>query len=285
MTALIPSLGETPDTEDWSTVQINSFIACTYLILGAYLAVLILAVANFFQFIITKAKSQSGHTPSQVYNHPLMVFYILVALCILFDMLYSFYIVSIETQYSPFLPLMPPTLKVLIGIDQIWMVIEFIFHLKFSIKVAQGVSPRGKSSRYNALSLSEKNHQKQAERTIRIGRCIITLLILAIVATIIGLCVSKLGESEADFEADETGYSYFFIIAFSMLFVGLLTTVLLLKKSMRDKDHVLQERFGIQIPLVRTENCILFTILMVFNLSYVLRVSWELVPFDDCTSF
>ena len=101
----------------------------------------------------------------------------------------------------------------------------------------------------------------------------------------IGLCVSKLGESEDDFETDETGYSYFFIIAFSMLFVGLLTTVVLLKKSMRDKDHVLQERFGIQVPLVRTDNCILFTILMVFNLSYALRVSWELVPFDACTSF
>ena len=285
MTALIPSLGETSDTEDWSTVQMDSFIACTYLILGAYLAVLILAVANFFQFIITKAKSQSGHTFSQILNHPLMVFYILVVLCMLFDMLYSFYIVSIETQYSPFLTLMPPTWKVLIGMDQIWMVIEFIFHLKFSIKVAQGASPAVKGSRYNALSLNEKNHQKQAERTIRIGRCIITLLIFSIVSTMIGLCASKLGESEADFEADETGYSYFFIIAFSMLFVGLLATVVLLKKSMRDKDLVLQERFGIQMPLVRTDNCILFTILMVFNLSYALRVCWELVPLDACTSF
>ena len=65
---------------------------------------------------------------------------------------------------------------------------------------------------------------------------IITLLILAIVATMIGLCVSNLGGSEDDFEADETGYSYFFIIAFSMLFVGLFITVVLLKKSMRDKD-------------------------------------------------
>ena len=238
MTKLIPSLGETEDTEDWSPIQVKSFIACSYLILCAYLTVLILAMTNFFQFIITKAKSQSGHTPSQVYNHPLMVFYILVALCMITDMLFSVFIVEMELSYSPFLTYMPPTWKVLIGLDQIWMIIEFIFHLKFSIKVAQGVSPTGKN-RYNSLRLNEKTHQKQTENIIRTGRCIITLVIIVIVITMTGLCISNLGGSEDEFEAELRGFGIIFIMAFSMLFVGLLVTVILLRKSMRDKDIIL----------------------------------------------
>ena len=135
MSTFVPSLGKTPDTKDWSQSETNSFIACTYLILLAYFAVLVLALTNFFQFIIKKAKSQSNQK-SQVYNHPLMVFYILVVSCLCTDMLYSIFIVRMETNYSPYLTYMPPTWKVMIGIDQIWMIIEFIFHLKFSIKIA-----------------------------------------------------------------------------------------------------------------------------------------------------
>ena len=58
--ALIPSLGDTVETKDWSTKQVNTFVTCTYLIIFAYLTVLVLAITNFFQFIIAKAKSQSG---------------------------------------------------------------------------------------------------------------------------------------------------------------------------------------------------------------------------------
>ena len=60
MSTFVPSLGKTPDTKDWSQTETNSFIACTYLILFAYFAVLVLALTNFFQFIIKKAKSQSS---------------------------------------------------------------------------------------------------------------------------------------------------------------------------------------------------------------------------------
>ena len=54
---------------------------------------------------------------------------------------------------------------------------------------------------------------------------------------------------------------------------------------MKEKDQVLQDNFGIQLPSVRQESCIVTAILMVFNSSYALRVFWELVPKDACTSF
>ena len=45
---LLPYLGETVDTEDWSDSQVQTFVACSYLIITTYLAVLVLALTNFF---------------------------------------------------------------------------------------------------------------------------------------------------------------------------------------------------------------------------------------------
>ena len=229
----IPNLGETPDTEDWSESQVQTFIVCTYLILTAYFTVLLLAASNFFQFIFAQAKSSSGHGNQNICNHPLLVFYILVALCLVADLIYSIFIISMETCYAPFLSYIPPTLKFLIGVEQIWMIIEFIFHLNFSIKIA-GIDDQDMTMR-----LTQKNQQKHVERIIRIGRCCITLLIIIVIFAITSLCFTKLGGSEEEFEADYPPFRIVFSVAFVTLIIGLLVTVLLLRYFMNLKNRIL----------------------------------------------
>jgi len=75
-------------------------------------------------------------------NHPLMVFYILVFFCMTTDILYSLLAVKMVESYSPFLSYMPMTWKALIGIDQIWMMTEFIYHIKHSMEMASAYNER-----------------------------------------------------------------------------------------------------------------------------------------------
>lgn len=65
----------------------------------------------------------------------MLVFYVLVVLCLCTDVFYSVLIVQLSADYAPFLTYMPPTWKVMIGVDQIWMIIEFTLRLKLSIEV------------------------------------------------------------------------------------------------------------------------------------------------------
>ena len=73
-------------------------------------------------------------------NHPLLVFYILILLSMSTDILYSIFAVELATRYSPFLSYLPMTWKALIGVDQLWMMVEFIVHIKLSLEIARAFS-------------------------------------------------------------------------------------------------------------------------------------------------
>ena len=49
---LLPDLGQTEDTENWSSTQKWSFAICTYLIIILLAAVLVLALMNFVRHIV-----------------------------------------------------------------------------------------------------------------------------------------------------------------------------------------------------------------------------------------
>ena len=107
-----------------------------------------------------------------------------------------------------------------------------------------------------------------------------TLLILIVAVAMTCLCAVKVGGSQAEFEEDYEAYEISFITVFAALSVGLLASVLMLRHSMKEKNRVFREQFGIELSSIRQETCIVFAILMVFDLSYTLRVCWELVPLN-----
>lgn len=90
------------------------------------LVVLGIAVHNFVKFVIREDKCQVAH--------PLFVFYILIFLTLISDVIYSLLIVPIYVSYMPFVLYMGPTFKLLSGLEQIWMMIELSMHLTAEIE-------------------------------------------------------------------------------------------------------------------------------------------------------
>lgn len=117
MTAtLLPYLGKTPETETWTSTQLITFASVSYAMVALYAALIILAASNFKQFFISNAEQMKGS--------PLLVFYLLAVFCLVSDIVYSIFIVEIEVNDMPIVFFLPPTLKVSLGFEQLWMMIE-----------------------------------------------------------------------------------------------------------------------------------------------------------------
>ena len=67
---LLPDLGLTDDTKDWSDAQIWSFAICTYLIISMFIGATYFAVINIVRFVRF----------SDACPHPLLFFYFWIIL-------------------------------------------------------------------------------------------------------------------------------------------------------------------------------------------------------------
>jgi len=128
--SMLPYLGETVDTGDWTDAEIVSYTLLTYLIVCLFLASIGIAVHNFIKFVVRGGKCRV--------LHPLFGFYILIILTMVSDIIYSFLLVRLYQDEMPFILYMPPTFKFLSGIEQIWMMIELTLHLKMEISSHTG---------------------------------------------------------------------------------------------------------------------------------------------------
>ena len=96
----LPDLGETPETETWSSSQKQSYVILTYTMILMYAFLLALALCNFFQFVFRTADRCQA-------SHPLLVFYILVFGCLITDIFYSVLAVKVSENYRCFLTILP----------------------------------------------------------------------------------------------------------------------------------------------------------------------------------
>lgn len=100
-----------------------------------FLITFVLVAVNFFQFIV-RCGTETKQNRKKRFCHakkPLLAFYLLTAILLTTDMLFCILIVKMEVNYAPFLRYLPETWKVLLGIDQLWLLVEFIYHLHKSI--------------------------------------------------------------------------------------------------------------------------------------------------------
>ena len=164
--SFLPALGNTPDTQDWTDGKISAYSLCTFIVLLMFLLTFALAFSNFYKFVLAKTEfypvdENSSCDKTCNIKHPLMLFYILVFSCITFDIISCIMAVKIKTDYYPFLKFMPPTLKALIGIDQIWVMVEFIFQFKLIIELIE--SRPSSYSQNSEITVSLNTDQRRKE--------------------------------------------------------------------------------------------------------------------------
>ena len=68
---------------------------------------------------------------------------------------------------------------------------------------------------------------------------------------------------------------------FSLLFVSLLASALILAHYLREKSRLLNERVGYNVYSPKRETCVVIAILLVFDLSYASRVVYEFGPYTN----
>ena len=133
---LLPWLGRTEDTSQWSKSEITSFAVTSYLVLIVYMASFALLIANLSQYIVKcrgKQRSQDDSNKHCEVKQPLLVFYLLAAFSLFTDMYFTVFIALMEAHYAPFLRYLPPTWKLLLGIEQVWLLFEFCYQLRDSV--------------------------------------------------------------------------------------------------------------------------------------------------------
>ena len=120
--ALLPYLGETDDTKNWSELQLNTFAASTYLIIAMLIALLALALTNLFRHIVKRGR---------LLMHPLLRFYVFMLLCLMSSGIFVVYLIAIDMLILfPLIVTLPPTFKMLLGIEQVWMMLELAIRIR-----------------------------------------------------------------------------------------------------------------------------------------------------------
>ena len=77
--SLLPCLGETTDTMDWSDTQLWTFVVCTYLILLAFGLGMLLALQNLNEFVLSQRSTQRNKKVASC-RHPMLTFYVWIVL-------------------------------------------------------------------------------------------------------------------------------------------------------------------------------------------------------------
>ena len=143
-----------------------SFAISTYLVVVLSLTAIGIAVHNFVRFVAKGGKC--------TVTRPLFIFYILILLALISNILYTVYIVKIYSIPMPFLESAGPTFQLLSGIEQIWMMIELTIHINVEINSHRRINLH-----------SERVALESVGSCIRTGRIIILLFILFVIATMI----------------------------------------------------------------------------------------------------
>ena len=160
----------------------------------------------------------------------------------------------------------------MIGVDQLWMMVEFIFHIAESIRIATKYS-----SGQPHQSMNSRDKLLRVSRLIKRGRKFVTAFIaLSTIALIIVLSV-RVSDTEQEYESDMKVYTILYCTNFTLLFVGLTLAVITLSRKLRQKQQVLQDLYGESTSVIK-ELWVLFVIMTVFNLSYIVRVMYILWP-------
>ena len=119
----------------------------------------------------------------------------------------------------------------------------------------------------------------------------VTAIIVAFACIIIAICSTKVGESHEQFvEEDLPKFQITAYVLYSFLFIGLFISVLLLNHYMKAKNRMINAldvggSNDSPAPGRDYEKCTIIAILMIFDLSYALKVFYDTNLILDNTNF
>ena len=121
------------------------------------------------------------------------------------------------------------------------------------------------------------------DRLIRVGRIFITLFIVLFSLTMIAVCATKVGETEEDFiDEDLHKFEVMAYVIYSFLFIGLFFSVIILARYMRAKKQMIENLDTMSERTIKDdESCAIISILMIFDLSFALKIVYDTNLFID----
>ena len=121
------------------------------------------------------------------------------------------------------------------------------------------------------------------DRLIRVGRIFITLFIVLFSLTMIAVCATKVGETEEDFiDEDLHKFEVMAYVIYSFLFIGLFISVIILARYMRAKKQMIENLDTMSERTIKDdESCAIISILMIFDLSFALKIVYDTNLFID----
>jgi len=253
---LLPYLGNTDDTENWSSLQIYSFAICTYLILFIFMIAIFISLDNLGKFM----KS------SEARPHPLFFFYIWIFLDLGSNAVWLLYNVKVADNDSDLMLVLflPATFRAMLGIEQIWLMIELIVRMNLSKSMLE--NPESSISEYI-------NRQR---RCVTIGRVAVNVINIIFVISICAVCLSIRSKDSDLSKKKIQALSVCFDSLFAVLFCALTIVVLVLIRKLRVNNRALLPNPNSKDGnYFRIEINTLSFILIFFAISYLLRVVYD----------
>ena len=113
----------------------------------------------------------------------------------------------------------------MIGVDQIWMVLEFTLRLRLTIRISKG-------------GVKPKEEWRKVEKMIRFFRLLVTLLITAFALAMVILLATKVGAGLDAYDDDFVTFEILWSTTFSVLFLGQIISTVWLQISLRENGRL-----------------------------------------------
>ena len=116
--AYIPYLDEIADEKEWESWQYITVVISSYLTILTCVVEIIIAANNLMNFMCPK------HSSRKLFCHPMLGLYIWMILDLIANILWYIFQARMHQFPIPLIQYSPATLKIIIGIEQIWLLIE-----------------------------------------------------------------------------------------------------------------------------------------------------------------
>lgn len=118
------------DTKDWSSGELWTYAITTYLIVLGFMLATGLALCNLAQFIIIRSTDERHSKKCCLdLNHPMLAFYVWILLDFVSNIFWLFVAVKSNENPMPLAVYLPATCKVMVGTEQIWLMLELIVQI------------------------------------------------------------------------------------------------------------------------------------------------------------
>lgn len=239
-----------------------------------FVAGLCLACHNLVLFMMSDTQTKKCKK-----LHPMFIFYLWIILDFVFNIVWLIYVVKAssfqESNQMVYILFLPATFKILIGIEQIWLMIELIAHIDLGMRILKGSSCNSTDNLTDSVLFPSREEEEVQESKILCGRMITTAISAVFLLTILICCAIMAGKpSNAPMFIDLGHYVFPAIIC--ILFIALLVCVFILMTKLRQESKILAQNDEKE-DYFRKEINTLGLILFAFSISYLLRFFFDVI--------